>query len=106
MDGATSDARCEWQQVEARLLAEYRTSQRVPMQFTAPSKHPRRPVDHPIPPRRRGKPKTNLEASVRKDVYWVSHVKAISGESRRSNMLYKTWKWRRGVLYYVGTRYE
>ena len=67
MDGATSGARCESKRLETRPLAEDETDQHgqrkrttgdAPRPSTQPTKRPRRPTDHPNPPRRRGRLKT------------------------------------------------
>ena len=67
MDGATSGARCESKRLESHSLAVERVSQHerrnrttddAPRPSTPLPNDPKRPMDHPNPPRRRGKTKT------------------------------------------------
>ena len=69
-DGATSSARCDSKRVETRLLAgekgQYQQVERdittdVPEASTPPPNDPRRPVELPNPPRRRGRIKSRSE---------------------------------------------
>ena len=66
-DGETSGARCDSKRVETTLLAEGETGQYrrrthtttdVPEPSTPPTIDPRRPTDHPNPPRHHGRLKT------------------------------------------------
>ena len=84
-DGATSGARRDSKRVETRPLAEDETDQHgqrkrttgdAPRPSTPPTIDPRRPTDHPNPPRRRGRLKTRpRRISTRRWTYQVTRTR-------------------------------
>ena len=81
-DGATSGTRRDSKRVETRPLAEDETDQHGQRKHTTgdastpPTIDPRRPTDHPNPPRRRGRLKTRpRRISTRKWTYQVTRTR-------------------------------
>ena len=103
-DGATSGTRRDSKRVETGQLAEDETSQHeqrerkaahVPRPSTPPNIDPRRPIDHPNPPRRRGRLKSRPTrvSNPRRPTRSHGRVKAGSGGSDASHMLYMDRRW-------------
>jgi hypothetical protein len=107
-DGATSGARRDSKRVETTPLAEHETDQHgrrkrrtadVPRPSTPHPMDHRHPTDQPNPPRRRGRLKTRSRRVSTPGRPTRSHgrVKAVSGGSDASYMMYMDRRWWRRV---------